>query len=56
MRLHLAAQFGDHFLRRLGEQLSQRERGQSLNHSGGENGEYDWREQLDLPLANDVVH
>ncbi len=32
--LHLLAQFGDHALRRLGEQLRQRERGGSLNGGG----------------------
>jgi len=40
MALHLAAQFGDHFCADL-RAAEQRERRQSLNHSGRENGEYD---------------
>ncbi len=56
VRLHLASQVRNHFLRGLRKQLRQRKRRQSLDNRRGEDAQHDWRQQLDLPLADDVVH
>ena len=54
--LHLTAQVGDHFLRGFREELGQSERGEALNDGGAKDAQNDGSQQLDLLLADDIVH
>ena len=53
--LHPAAQLGDQLLRRLGERLGQGKRGQALDERRQQHNSHQRIEQLEMPLADDVV-
>ena len=55
VRLHLAAEVGNHALRGLGQQLRERVGGHTLNRGGGQNGERQGAEQIYLALADNVI-
>ena len=53
--LHAAAQLGDELLRGFGERLRQGERGQALDEGRRQHHADQRIEQLEMPLADDVV-
>ena len=55
VRLHLAAQFGDHSLRRFGEKLGEANRSEPLHDGGGEHGQNERLQHRHLMVDHDVV-